>query len=59
MNKHDKSISNQLEYTQQALDALATMPDDLRRRLAEQEREQRARKLTLESLVSGFDKQKQ
>jgi septal ring factor EnvC (AmiA/AmiB activator) len=55
MNPKDKSLSNQLEYTQQALDALTTMPSALRNQLAEQEREQRARKAALESHISGFD----
>ena len=55
MNAKDKSLSNQLEYTQQALDALTTLPPDLRRRLVDDEREQQARKAALESRVSGFD----
>jgi hypothetical protein len=56
MNAKDKSISNQLDWTQAALDALTTMPPELRKKLADQEREQRARKATLENHVSGFDK---
>jgi hypothetical protein len=58
MNAKDKSLSNQLEYTQQALEALTTLPPALRNQLAEQEREQRARKTALESRVDGFDKRK-
>lgn len=57
MNHKDKSLSNQLEYTQQAIDALAAMPPALRNRLAEQASQQRALKAALESRVSEFDKQ--
>jgi hypothetical protein len=55
MNPKDKSLSNQLEYTQAALDALTTLPPALRSQFADDEREQRARKATLEGRVSGFD----
>ena len=54
MNAKDKSLSNQLEYTQQALDALTTLPPDLRRRLVDDEREQQARKANLEKHVFGI-----
>jgi hypothetical protein len=58
MNLYDKSLSNQLAWTQAALDALTNLPPALRNQLAEQERAQHERKLTLEKCLTGIDKPK-
>ena len=48
MNAKDKSISQQLEWTQAGLDAIKALPPETRNRLAEQENQLRAQKRSLE-----------
>lgn len=51
MKPSDKSISNQLEWTQTALDALAAMRPETRGRLADDERKLQEQKASLEKYI--------
>lgn len=51
MKPSDKSISNQLEWTQQALDAVTALRPETRDRLADDERKLREQKASLEKYI--------
>lgn len=51
MKQSDKSISNQLEWTQQELDAMTALQPATRDQLAEQERKLREQKASLEKHI--------